>query len=345
MCPRDSKGDMALECARDPSHALAGSNGGRHARRVPQGHTSIKGDLRSLTDRLQVCATRHLMRMLSPADQSHLALEHPAGDPMHTSETSQYGINARVYHHAGVQQHYQEWLLMRSEAVALLKYQPAFAQRDILDIGAGTGRTAVYLARMARHYQAIDYSPVMVREFGRLFPDTSVAQVDMRKMEAFGAASFDFVLASNNVLDAVGHEDRLCTLREIHRLLRPAGVLMFSSHNRDNDRLVRWPKPEFSRNPITQMQLAVHWGRALLNHARLRHLQTFTDEYAIINDEAHDSALLHYYIGPDAQRLQLQEQGFELLDIFDKLGNPLQPGHQTGHSSWLLYVARRIPVS
>jgi SAM-dependent methyltransferase len=167
----------------------------------------------------------------------------------------------------------------------------------------------------------------------------------MRKMEAFGAASFDFVLASNNVLDAVGHEDRLCTLREIHRLLRPAGVLMFSSHNRDNDRLVRWPKPEFSRNPITQMQLAVHWGRALLNHARLRHLQTFTDEYAIINDEAHDSALLHYYIGPDAQRLQLQEQGFELLDIFDKLGNPVQPGHQTGHSSWLLYVARRIPVS
>jgi len=283
--------------------------------------------------------------MLSPADQSHLALEHPAVDPMHTSEASQYGINARVYHHAGVQQRYQEWLLMRAEAVALLKYQPAFAERDILDIGAGTGRTAVYLARMARRYQAIDYSPVMVREFARLFPGTPVAQVDMRKMEAFDTGSFDFVLASNNVLDAVGHEDRLCTLREIRRLLRPGGLLMFSSHNRDNGGVVHWPKPEFSRNPITQVQLAAHWGVALVNHARLRHLQTFTDEYAIINDEAHDCALLHYYIGPDAQRRQLQEQDFELLDVFDKLGNPMQSGRHTGHSSWLLYVARRIPVS
>jgi SAM-dependent methyltransferase len=285
------------------------------------------------------------MRKQSPADQSHLALEHPAGDPMHTSEASQYGINERVYHHAGVQQRYQEWLLMRSEAVALLKYQPAFAQRDILDIGAGTGRTAVYLARMARHYQAIDYSPVMVREFGRLFPDTSVAQVDMRKMEAFDGGSFDFVLASNNVLDAVGHEDRLCTLGEIRRLLRPGGLLMFSSHNRDSDGVGGWPKPERARNPVTQLRLAAHWCVALVNHARLRRLQTFTDEYAIINDEAHDCALLHYYIGQDAQRRQLHEQGFELLDVFDKLGNTVLPGHSTGHSNWLLYVARRIPVS
>lgn len=260
------------------------------------------------------------------------------------SDAGQYRINARVYQHAGVDRVYQSWTLMRAEGVALLKYQPAFAGRDVLDVGAGTGRTAIYLAPLARRYQAIDYSPEMVRRFEQLLPGVPVAQADMRGMPQFPDASFDFVLAPNNVFDAVGHEDRLRTLHEMHRLLRPGGILMFSSHNRDVRDVAHGPRLTFSRNPFTQLQFAAQWCRSLVNHARLRGMQTFGDDYAIVNDSAHDYALLHYYIGPDAQRRQVSDQGFELLDVFDALGAPVPAGDRAEHDRSLLYVARHVPV-
>lgn len=262
-----------------------------------------------------------------------------------TIDTRQYRVNARVYHHAGVEQHYQDWVLTRAEGVALLKYQPAFAQKDVLDIGAGTGRMTPYLAPLANRYLAIDYSPVMVKYFESAMPGIPVLLADMRSLPQLADCSFDFTLASNNVFDAIGHDDRLRTLREIHRLLRPGGILMFSSHNRDVRDVTHGPRLEFSRNPVTQIRHTAHWGMAYVNHARLRHLQTFAEDYAIINDEAHDCALLHYYISPDSQRRQLAEQGFELLDTFDKLGVPVPSGSRAEHSRSLLYVARRNPVS
>lgn len=259
--------------------------------------------------------------------------------------TPQFKVNAHVYHRVGIEQAYLERTLMRADGVALLKYQPALAHKDILDIGAGTGRTAVYLAPLAHRYQAIDYSPVMVERFQHDLPDVPIELADMRDLSRFSDGGFDFVLASNNVFDAVDHADRLRTLREMHRLLRPGGMLMFSSHNRDVQDIEHWPRLEFSRNPVTQLQFTAHWLRALSNHARLRHMQTFADDHAIVNDDAHDSGLLHYYIGPEAQQRQLAEQGFELLEIFDKQGSPVTPGGHAPHSRWLLYVARRLPVS
>lgn len=145
----------------------------------------------------------------------------------------QDAINTRVYQHVGIERQYRDDSLWRAEGIALLKYQSAFADWYVLDIGVGTGRTTFYLAPLARRYQAIDYSPEMVRCFEQTRPGISIALADMRDMSQFPDADFDFVLASNNVFDATGHEDRLRTLHEIHRLLRPGGVLMFTSHNRD----------------------------------------------------------------------------------------------------------------
>lgn len=257
----------------------------------------------------------------------------------------QDAINRRVYQRPGIDRHYRDDTLWRAEGIALLKYQPTFASKDVLDIGVGTGRTTIYLAPLAHHYQAIDYSPEMVRSFEATFAGTPIALADMRQMSPLLDADFDFVLASNNVFDAVGHDDRLRTLREIRRLLRPNGILMFSSHNRDVHGLTNGPRLEFSRNPVTQLQLIALWCRAFANHRRLRKLQKFMDEYAIVNDTAHDCALLHYYISPGTQARQLAEAGFTLLDIFDNKGRRVPDGDRATHSRWLLYVARRIPVS
>jgi SAM-dependent methyltransferase len=254
--------------------------------------------------------------------------------------------NARLYREPEIASYYSDAkLLTFAEAIALLKYQPVFAGKDILDIGVGAGRTTAFLAPLARSYKGIDYSPAMIAQFKRCFPDVPVVLADMTNLRAFDDASFDFALASNNVLDAIGHEERLLTLQEIHRVLRPDGRLMFSSHNRDVRDLAKGPRLQFSRNPITQFQFVVHWFIALANHARLRNSQTFANDYAIVNDEAHDCSLLHYYIGSEAQRRQLADVGFALLDILDQQGMPVTKGDECTHSRSLLYVARRIPVS
>jgi SAM-dependent methyltransferase len=257
----------------------------------------------------------------------------------------QDAINGRVYQRPGIDRHYSDDTLWRAEGIALLKYQPAFAGKDVLDIGVGTGRTTIYLAPLARRYQAIDYSTEMVRSFEATFADIPIALTDMRQMAPFPDADFDFVLASNNVFDAVGHDDRLRTLREIHRVLRPGGILMFTSHNRDRKGAAHWPRLEFSRNPITQLLLAGNWCKALANHLRLRRYQVFAEDYAILNDQAHDCSLLHYYIGSAAQGQQLRDLGFGLLDVLDCRGNPVSQGRPPEDCRWLLYVARRIQVS
>jgi len=65
------------------------------------------------------------------------------------------------------------------------------------------------------------------------YPDREFRQVDARDLSAFADESFDFVLFSYNGLDCVGHADRLQVLAEVHRVVRPGGVFMFSSHNMD----------------------------------------------------------------------------------------------------------------
>lgn len=257
----------------------------------------------------------------------------------------QYENNARFYHHPGVERLYHDDTLTRVEAIALLRHQLAFAGKDVLDIGVGTGRTSPYLAPLARHYQATDYSPVMVRYMQRAMPDIPVLQADMCRMPELADASFDFVLASNCVFDASGHAYRIATLREIHRVLRVGGLLMFTAHNRNWEHALHGPRLRRSRNPVTQMLLGLHWFRSVGNRMRLRRLQVFTDEYAILNDMAHDFSLMHYNIAPDRQRRQLSEQGFDTIEVLDDRGHTRTLGDPAPDCPWLMYVARARQTS
>jgi SAM-dependent methyltransferase len=71
-------------------------------------------------------------------------------------------------------------------------------------------------------YVGIDYSAVMV-ERGRLaYPDADLRQADARSMSGLDA---DLAFFSFNGLDAMNHQDRLHSLSEIGRVLRPGGCL------------------------------------------------------------------------------------------------------------------------
>lgn len=252
----------------------------------------------------------------------------------------QDGVNRRVYHAEGVDREYTSFNLDRAETLALLKYQTAFAGRDVLDLGIGTGRTAIYLAPLARKYEAIDYSPVMVGRVRILLPEVSVRLADFRDLSAFADASFDFVFGSNNVIDAVSQADRLRSLGELRRVLRSDGMLMFSSHNRQYREAQRGPRIAFSKNPVTQAAYVVQWARQMINHARVRQLRRSEQDYALLNDRGHDYACLHYYIDQATQRRQLASLGFRVIDVFDCEGRTLGDTEPASASAWLIYVAK-----
>ena len=63
-----------------------------------------------------------------------------------------------------------------------------------------------------------------------------------------------------------------------------------------------------------------------------------TNEYAIINDNAHGFSLLAYYISFAAQVRQLTQSGFLSVEGYDMDGNPTQGDV---NYPWIYYLARR----
>lgn len=231
---------------------------------------------------------------------------------------------------------------MRAEALVLLEYQPFFAQKRVLDIGIGTGRTTVYLAPLADEYVGIDFSPIFVDFVNKTMPQYCAQLGDMRDLSKYHSGQFDFVMGSFNVLDVVDHEDRMRTLAEVRRVLKPGGLFVFSSHNRAVDSMGDGPKLERSKDPARQALRFLRWVRRLRNYRHWQKHWVITDSYAIVTDAGHDFSTLHYYVDHDTQRRQLTANGFLTLDVRDIDGSPLGPGALDTTSPYLTYVAQKL---
>lgn len=251
-------------------------------------------------------------------------------------------VNTSVYHNPRVYALYSgRHSLTPDELVVSLRFHHYWLGRNVLDIGVGAGRTTAQLAPFCRHYQGIDYSPVMVNALRRRKPQIQIDLADMRDLSNFADASFDFIFAPNNVLDAVAHQGRIETLSECHRLLRPAGLLAASSHNLDWIEAGKPPRAEWSSKPIEQLRLLFALTRCWRNYLRLKPRCGLRTGYAIWTDSGHDHGLLHYYISEPAQRAQFLDLGFELLASFDHTGAEVTRNSPTGHTPHLMYVARK----
>lgn len=252
-------------------------------------------------------------------------------------------LNRAVYESPHAYKYYLSTAIMPPEAACFVKYQSHIAGRRVLDIGVGAGRTAHYLSNLAGVYEAVDYSTVMVRYMTKAVPGVSVRQADFRDLRAFEDCSFDFVLASNNVLDALSHEGRLQALNEAHRVLRPGGIFAFSSHNLGYKGAFDAPKLRWAGNPA---RLFVNWMRYLrsyANYIRLRSYRQVAPKYAIINDPGHYFACLHYYITRAEMSSQLANSGFALKEVFDGLGKTIPDlADESGEPSFF-YTAERLP--
>lgn len=181
----------------------------------------------------------------------------------------------------------------------------------------------------------------MVDHCRSAYPQASFSVGDLRDLSCFDRASFDAVLAPFNVLDVLDDRERRDVLDEIGRVLSPGGLLVMSSHNLAYAPLIERASRIERSSLRAFVQSLAHLPRRLRNHRMLAPLQRREPGYSILNDEAHDYALLHYYISPDAQARQLQEHGFALLECLELSGRTLDAGETAARCPELHYVARR----
>jgi SAM-dependent methyltransferase len=102
----------------------------------------------------------------------------------------------------------------------------------ILDLGVGGGRTTPYLSSIASRYVGVDYASEMITSCRRKFPRLEFEVGNAADLSEFTSSSFDAVVMAFNGMDyVIPDESRFRALREIGRVLKPEGILIFSSHN------------------------------------------------------------------------------------------------------------------
>lgn len=121
-------------------------------------------------------------------------------------------------------------------------------QRSVLEVGCGAGQGLRLLARQASELKAGDYSPEVLATALENFPDLDLSVFAAESLP-FADQSFDRVL----LFEAIYYVDAEEFFREAWRVLKPGGVLLMATANKDLFDFV--PSP-FARRYLGAAELA-----------------------------------------------------------------------------------------
>lgn len=193
----------------------------------------------------------------------------------------------------------------------------------------------------------LDYSERMVELTRRRVGEddrVSFLTGDARDLSRFRATPFDLVGFSFNGIDSVGHDDRSIVLAEIASVLVPVGWLLFSGHSIDALPLASpLPRPEL-RDPL---RTAFRFARQLPDAATIRRTNAELDlevarrqGWVVIPDTAYVAGMDMHYISATSQVPQLKALGFEVCEVSDRAGRPVDP-RRPGRDAWPHYLCRK----
>jgi SAM-dependent methyltransferase len=238
-----------------------------------------------------------------------------------------------------------------AEAAILDRLRPLLGGKRVLDLGVGAGRTTPFFLGLVAEYVGLDFAESMVRvcqgRFGPQHPVARFVEGDARLLDAyFSASSFDLVLFSFNGIDHLNHDDRMATLRQVHRVLRPGGWFCFSSHNAERHDLERRRPPvAWTVNPLKLARrvsrrltasLAWRWQNRRTDFARLRREGRGVLREQLMAPGRGPFATM-YYVSRDEARHQLEQTGFGQVEVFhEDSGRPA--GANVSRNRWLYYL-------
>jgi SAM-dependent methyltransferase len=122
-----------------------------------------------------------------------------------------------------------------TEAAALAKYLELDRSMRILDLACGFGRHTNRLAQQGHDLLGIDLTPGFLelarQDAQRRGVSVDYRQGDMRRLDF--EAEFDRVILAFTAFGYFSDDENLLVLKNIARALRPGGLVVFDSHNRD----------------------------------------------------------------------------------------------------------------
>lgn len=121
--------------------------------------------------------------------------------------------------------------LQAPELAILDRLGPVLDRMTMLDLGVGAGRTARHFAPRVKSYLGLDYARTMIDRCRHDLPAYEFVVGDACRLDFAADSSYDLVLFSYNGIDHLPLADRERALREMKRVLRPGGTMLFSSHN------------------------------------------------------------------------------------------------------------------
>ena len=129
----------------------------------------------------------------------------------------------------------------------------------ILDIGCGAGRTTVPLAKMGYDVVGIDYSKKMIGFAKKKYPNILFNVMNASELK-YKESTFDYILFSFNGLDCIASESkRFQCIKEMRRVLKKGGILLFSTHNPFKLPLNSWKMKVLIENTLRGNIFRKYW--------------------------------------------------------------------------------------